>query len=208
MHSKNDYSTSGIIINFCFIFGKEVAIYIHGVWASEVAVKEQVDRVRLGLGANNCPIFLVGFSWDSDTAINPAGWRIAKSIAYENGPKLAQFILDFKDKCPDKGIRLISHSLGAAVVNSTLISLDNNPLWKNKHYQITSVHLMGAAINNDTISTSRLFGHAIENIVDKFYNLYDPEDDILQKDYIPNEHHVELGLNGTDTQISKPTNYI
>jgi hypothetical protein len=46
MHSKNDYSTSGIIINSCFIFGKEVAIYIHGVWASEVAAKEQVDRVR------------------------------------------------------------------------------------------------------------------------------------------------------------------
>jgi hypothetical protein len=48
----------------------------------------------------------------------------------------------------------------------------------------------------------------LKNIVNKFYNLYDPEDDILQKDYIPNEHHVALGLNGTDTQISKPTNYI
>jgi hypothetical protein len=41
---------------------------------------------------------LIGFSWDSDTEIDPygKGWNIAKFIAKENGPKLAKFLLDLK----------------------------------------------------------------------------------------------------------------
>jgi esterase/lipase superfamily enzyme len=199
-------ATSGI--SSCPAFNKEVAIYVHGLWTNETMAKEQVDRVRLGLAANNYSIFLIGFGWDSDTTTTPHGREIAKTIAYQNGPKLAQFILDFKNSCPDKSIRLISHSLGAAVINSTLISLDTNPTWKDRHYHIASVHLMAPAINNDAVSINTPFGHAIENILDRFYTLYDPEDDILQIDYVQNEHHAALGLNGADNSIPRPTNYI
>ena len=69
-------------------------MYIHDVWAGGSSVNEQLDRLNMSSDANNYTI-LVGFSWDSNTALNPYGWGIAKYIADQNGPKLAQFIFDF-----------------------------------------------------------------------------------------------------------------
>ena len=60
--------------------------------------------------------------------------------------------------------------------------------------KIASVHLLGAAINNSLIAQNTLLGNAIENIVDKFYNLYDPEDDGLTVNQL--ENHQPLGLVG------------
>ena len=37
---------------------------------------------------------LIGLSWPSDTL-----WPAAKLIAKENGPKLANFIIDYVDTC-------------------------------------------------------------------------------------------------------------
>ena len=63
--------------------------------------------------------------------------------------KLAQFIIDFNNKCKDTEIRLIAHSLAAAVVNSTLITISNNQtpdnnVDNNSNFNIKSVHLLGA----------------------------------------------------------------
>lgn len=65
---------------------------------------------------------VIGFSWDADP--NKNNWTIAKSIAKDNGPKLAQFIFDYMEKCSDSNskVRLVAHSLGSRVV---LSSLDN-----------------------------------------------------------------------------------
>ena len=92
---------------------------------------------------------------------------------------ILKFILDFKNKCQQSNIRIIAHSLGASVVNGTLISLDNNQIWKNNGFTIRSVHLLGAAVNSNTPSRNTPFGEAIERVVDKFYNVYDPRDDLL-----------------------------
>jgi esterase/lipase superfamily enzyme len=110
---------------------KEIAIYIHGAWTDETSVEEQLNRTAMSLAINNYTIPLIGFSWDSNTPFNEDGWRTAKIIGERNGPKLAQFILDFKNRCKDTDTRLIAHSLGAAVVNSTLVSLNNNQEWNN-----------------------------------------------------------------------------
>ncbi len=101
---------------------------------------------------------------------------MAKTNAKENGPKLAQYIVDFNNKCPTTKIHVIAHSLGATVVDSALVILDKNSNWNNK---IASVHLLGAAIDNKLIANKTLLGNATENVVDKFYNLYNPEDDGL-----------------------------
>jgi esterase/lipase superfamily enzyme len=101
---------------------------------------------------------------------------LAKTNAKENGPKLAQYIVDFNNKCPTTKIHVITHSLGAAVVDSVLVILDKNSNWNNK---IASVHLLGAAIDNKLIANKTLLGNATENVVNKFYNLYNPEDDGL-----------------------------
>ena len=119
------YDVPGLNGNPCSN-NNELSVYIHGVWTGQIAAKEQIDRTKLSLNANGYDIPVIGFSWDSNTTINPSGWNIAKSIAKQNGPKLAKFLLDFKTKCPNCKIRIIAHSLGAKIVESALISLNNN----------------------------------------------------------------------------------
>ena len=59
----------------------------------------------------------------------------------------------------DKGskIRLIAHSLGARVVLSAIENLYNNQQWNEKHFNITSVHLLGAAVDDEEIAKDPLY---------------------------------------------------
>jgi len=181
---------------------QEVVIYIHGVWTAKDKINEDnkgmfenapevFDRLKMSLEdvEYNSPV--IGFSWDSDTTISSQGWDYAKIIAKENGPKLAKFILDLKEKCTQTKIRLIAHSLGARVALSSLDSLNKNQIWNTNNFKITSVSLMGAAVDDDEVSKSindaisfggikTAYGKAIEEEVLKFYNLVNSEDDALQ----------------------------
>lgn len=105
----------------------------------------------------------------------------AQIIADQNGPKLAHFITDLIQTCPHTNIRLVAHSLGTRVVSSTLLSLNNSIVWNPK--PIESVHLMCAAINDKATSKNEPFGNAIAHKVNHFYNLYDPEDNMLKFAY-------------------------
>jgi hypothetical protein len=190
----------------------ESAIYIHGFWRDEDSAGEEFDRIQRSLNHNNYRIPLVGFSWDSKTDLNRIiAWNEAKIEAKEIGPELAKFIKAFKDKCPDTHIRLIAHSLGAAVINSTLVSLDNTQqAWENNSSNnnskiIRSIHLLGAAINNTLIAKNTTLGNATEHMVDKFYNLYNPQDDGLLINQIF-EKHDPLGLIGAPSR-NIPVNY-
>ena len=87
----DSYDVPGLNGNPCSN-NNELAVYIHGVWTRQIATKEQIDRTNLSLNSNEYHIPVVGFSWDSNTVINPSGWNIAKSIANQNGPKLAKFL--------------------------------------------------------------------------------------------------------------------
>ena len=165
----------------------KIGIYVHGYNRDDGEAKEEFNRIQTSLNYNNYRIPLVGFSWDSKVL-----WDLAKTNAKENGPKLAQYIVDFNNKCPTKKIHVIAHSLGAAVVDSALVILDKNSNWNNK---IASVHLLGAAIDNKLIANKTLLGNATENVVGKFYNLYNPEDDGLKVNQLT-EFHQPLGLVG------------
>lgn len=168
---------------------EKIAIYIHGYNRDDAEAKEEFNRIQTSLNYNNYRVPLVGFSWDSKVL-----WEIAKTNAKENGPKLAQYIVDFHNKCPNTKIHLIAHSLGAAVVDSALVILDKNSNWNNSS-KIASVHLLAAAINNKLIANNTLLGNATENVVDNFYNLYNPEDDGLKVNQFIEFHHP-LGLVG------------
>jgi Alpha/beta hydrolase of unknown function (DUF900) len=168
----------------------EVAIFVHGWDTNMTKAKERLDRVKLSLEKNNYTDPLVGFSWPSDTA-----WFGAKFIAKENGPKLAKFILELQKNCPDTEIRIIAHSLGARVILSSLDSLHKDPTWNTNNFNITSVHLLGAAVDNEEVSknpgdilidqtnwgTAKSdYGQAIEEEVINFYNLFSPPDNLLE----------------------------
>jgi hypothetical protein len=194
-HNTTDYDAIGVPgLSVGTSCPPEIAIYVHGIWVGEDSLEvpsEIFDRARMSLEHNNYSIPLIGFSWDSDTKIDIQGngWRTAKSIAEDNGPKLAAFISDFKRKCPETEIRIIAHSMGARVLLSSLGELSENPNWTNSGSKIATVNLMGAAVDDEQISMSPLdkddnrnnmYGNAIELTVSKFYNLFNPEDDTLE----------------------------
>lgn len=206
--SYNASNIPGLQIGSC---PREIAIYMHGAWIDETSANEQFNRTAMSIMANNYTIPLIGFSWDSNTSFNKDGWEIAKSIAEKNGLKLAQFISDFKNKCKNADIRLIAHSLGAVLVNSTLISLSNNQVWNNNNnndFNITSVHLLGAAIDRNATASNSTFGKDIEIVVDKFYNLRSSEDNMLEYVYRYVEKGDALGLLGIQHSLPVPRNYI
>ena len=218
----------------------EIVIYIHGVWVGANSLEEPdgvFDRAKKSLAAHDYTNPIVGFSWDSDTEINVdgTGWLTGKVIAKENGPKLAQFISDYKNKCEATEVRLIAHSMGARVALSALESLYKNQDWNNKNFKVESVHLMGAAVDNEEVakspsyvirSPSKLFnfdnewydaygiksayGNAIEKEAVNFYNLFNPEDNALES---PNfypfyEQDKALGRLGSQNDIEPLSNYL
>jgi esterase/lipase superfamily enzyme len=75
---------------------------------------------------------------------------------------LAKFIIDFKNNCPNSDIRIMAHSLGSRVVLSALDYLFNHQNEFNINNQtskiIKSVHLMGAAVDNEEISVNSIGG--------------------------------------------------
>ena len=185
---------------------QEAVVYVHGVWTArdiDDEVKESMfenaiesfDRARLSLESLGYAFPVIGFSWDSDTSLSQSGWQSAKLIAIENGPKLAQFIVDFKERCPQTVVRIIAHSLGARAVLGSLDSLNTNQVWNNNNFQIASVHLMGAAVDDDEVSKDAsdvisldgiesAYGKVIEEEVSEFYNLVNHQDDALEPGFV------------------------
>jgi hypothetical protein len=199
-HNATDYNPPNMLK--C---SPEIAIFIHGWNSDESKAAEQSNRTLMSLKANGYNKSLIEFSWDSNTTspndINWSAWINAKSIAKENGPKLAHFIIDYLDNCNKEheksDIRLISHSLGARVILSALENLHKNDTWNKNNYAITSVHLMAPAVDNEEVSKNindttkndltntqtiknTSYGEAIEKEVKYFYNLYNPADNHLK----------------------------
>jgi pimeloyl-ACP methyl ester carboxylesterase len=207
----------------------EVAIFIHGWGQNETEAKERFDRVKMSLEKNTYTnISLVGFSWDSDTE-----WMAAKFIAKWNGPKLADFIVHLKNDCKNSGedvkVRLIGHSLGARVILSALDSLHKNATWNDNNFKIASVDLMGAAVDDEEVTTNPKdilndktnwgspksdYGQAIEEEVNNFYNLFSTKDNVLEPNpetffpiYPLFEGDLALGQSGHQKGIALPKNY-
>ncbi len=200
----------------------ETAIIVHGWALNETQAKERFDRAKMSLEHNHYSIPIVGFSWESNVT-----WTDAKTIADENGPKLAHFIFDYMDTCKhqhnkDVNVRLVAHSLGARVILSSLRSLDDITAWNTNHFNITSVHLMGAAVDDEEVSRdpsdtgdsflddSIVYGEFIQKEVIHFFNLYNREDNMLKPSLIPPVYYpffegdLPLGYHGEQAGIDSP----
>jgi pimeloyl-ACP methyl ester carboxylesterase len=200
----------------------EIAVFVHGWHNDHYKAKERLDRVKMSLEYRNYYIPLIGLSWNSTI-----DWEPVKVTAKENGPKLAQFILDYKERCKyeqnkEVNVRILGHSLGSRVILSALQSLHENRFWNNhtNNFKIASVHLMGAAVDDEEVSKDPLdvsndpvkfaYGNAIEAEVTRFYNLLDRQDNILQFVYTYFEDSQALGNNGKQVgidEVSTPPYY-
>ena len=207
-----------------------VTIFVHGWEESEENVKERLNRVKLSLENNSFNHPLIGFSWPSNT-----DWSDAGSIAAENGPKLANLISSIKNECPSTDIRLVAHSLGARAVLSSLESLHQNQTWNKNKFTIKSVDLLGAAVDDEEVSThpgdilidptnfgtpKLAYGQAIKTVVTNFTNFFSSKDNTLEPNlekpiYPFFETYLALGQSGYqkipyDIKAAKslPDNYI
>ena len=155
---------------------------IHGLRnnASGALTKFVTAKKRLAyLGYKN-PV--VGYSYDSNTTgvqyISYAlhALQIAQIIASKNGRNLAKFVTDFKQMSPETKIRLMGHSLGVHVIQSTIKNLARNT--KNKGI-IEAVYFFGGSIPSDALN-SKNGSHAQRIVATKIKNYYSPDDEVLR----------------------------
>jgi len=160
------------------IGSKEITIMIHGLRnnASGALTKFVIAKRRLAHLGYKYPV--IGYSYDSNTAgaLYLMRLHIGVTIANKNGRNLARFVTDFKRKSPDTKIRLMGHSLGAHVIQSTIKNLARNA--KNSGI-LEAVYFFGASIPSDALSTRN--GSAAQKIVaTKIRNYYSQYDDVLR----------------------------
>ena len=154
---------------------------------------------------------MLDFSWDSDTE-----WNAAQFLAKWNGPKLADYTVGLMDNCKqhhgkDIKIRLIGHSIGARIILSSLDSLHKNATWNNSNFKVASVDLLGVTVDNEEVtlnpgdilvdktnwgSPKSDYGGAIQEEVVRFYNLYNPKDNVFELIYPLFEGDIALGQSG------------
>ena len=164
------------------IGSKEITIMIHGLRnnASGALTKFVIAKRRLmQLGYKN-PV--IGYSYDSNTTgaqyITSALHALytGVTIANKNGRNLSRFITDFKRKSPNTKIRVMGHSLGAHVIQSTMKNLAKN--YKNNG-MIEAVYFFGGSIPSDALNLKN--GSDAQKIVaTKIRNYYSPYDDVLR----------------------------
>ena len=204
----------------------EIVIFVHGWGVSPGGAIEQLDRVKMSLEKNKYKTTLIGFNCGSNI-----DWVPAKELTKNQGEKLSKFVSDYKDICKNEqgknsDVRLLGHSMGGRVILNALDELHNSPQWNNNNFTISSVTLMGPAVDDEEVSTDpadiladptntdsekAAFGNVIQNETTKFYNLYDPEDKALGRIifYPHYEKDNALGLNGyqVSPKITLPNNY-
>ena len=150
---------------------------IHGLRnnTSGALTKFVIAKRRLAHLGYKYPV--IGYSYDSNTtgALYIMRLHIGVTIANKNGRNLARFVTDFKRKSPGTKIRLMGHSLGAHVIQSTIKNLAKNT--KNSGI-LEAVYFFGGSIPSDALNPKN--GSATQKIVaTKIRNYYSPYDDVL-----------------------------
>ena len=185
------------------IGSKEITIMIHGLRnnPSGALAKFVIAKRRLIQLGYKSPV--VGYSYDANTYGVQYKTRALRAlhtgvtIANKNGKNLAKFVIDFKGKSPDTNIRLMGHSLGAHVIQSTVKHLAKNG--KNKGI-IESVYLFGGSIPDDALSSTN--GSAMQKIVaKKIKNYFSPYDDVLHEAEESNWVPTPIGYRGARGKV-------
>jgi pimeloyl-ACP methyl ester carboxylesterase len=213
LHTDDDYAVQGEIPGWspAVPAPRDLIIVIHGLNNSEEKALYKFGIAAEALRKNGYTGGIIGFSWDGDTSKDPlgaTGYRTAKKHAIGNGKKLARFLSDYHARNPGTHIRLIGYSMGARVALEAIFELAENPAYANPKWKISSVHLVGAAVDNEEVQLDERYGKAIEARVGTFFNYYSREDDKLGQFYWINEADRALGETDIENRRKKPANYV
>jgi pimeloyl-ACP methyl ester carboxylesterase len=130
-----------------------------------------------------CEVY--GFYWNSKPAAQYFGAATIGARQVGSGA-FAQFIRDFKSRCPKTRLSIFSHSLGAAVVLSGLLE---------EGVSADLVVLVQAAVDNASIQSGEEFGDAPSSATEMWVT-YDDEDDTLGSWYVGSRVDSALGSAG------------
>nr|WP_049998595.1 alpha/beta hydrolase [Halococcus sediminicola] len=206
------YDTNGNVPGIDTACADDLTVFVHG-WNKngddpEAEALAKFHEADTALGEAGYTGTLVGYTWDSDKGGGvDFGWGEAQAVAQSNGPKLANFVLDYARNCSGT-LRFISHSLGAQVVFSALRTLNADSTWDANGYKLASVHLLGAAQDNEAPTTEwRDTYEALLYETELTFNYYSQEDDVLAWVYNTIEFDQALGETGAESGNTTPGNY-
>jgi pimeloyl-ACP methyl ester carboxylesterase len=212
-HGRLDYTVIGDIPGMAP--GTEPAddllIIIHGFNNEPEKAAYMVALARRSMVENGYEGAVAGLSWDADTQHDPwstTGYYTGRRHAVGNGPKLAKFIADYKTACPGSRVHIMGYSMGARLALEVLWAFEKDPDLAATLWKVDSVHLAGAAVDNEEVELGMRYGSAIENRVGKFYNYYSFEDNILGVLFPIKEGDRALGEMDIEHKDLRPFNYV
>lgn len=188
----------------------DLVIVVHGFNNTADKARYKFDIAAEGLRGAGYGGLIAGFSWDADRQRDPlamSGYHAARRVAVGNGPLLASFIADWHRAHPDCRIHLLGYSMGARLVLEALLQLERDPVLVALHLQVDSVHLVGAAVDDDEAELNAVYGQAIQHCCGRFFNYYSREDNKLGAYYWPKEGDRALGETGIEHPVLAPSNY-
>lgn len=189
--TATSYDTAGGLDDVIDESPDETVVFVHGWLANDRASLGRMSMMRYSLRENGYDGAVVGFTWDSDEVAHR--WKLGRRISERNGPKLAQFVYDYREQTGSK-VRLVSNSLGARVVLEAARSL----YLSDVHDAVDSISMMGAAVDADSVALDGRYGEALRNSVGETHNYWIQHDGILNQQYRLIELTGALGGTGAD----------
>lgn len=179
----------------------ELVIFVHGWSLGETDARNAAYTCQIGLEENEYDQFTVGFTWDADKG-DGIGWNEGVAIAKQNGPKLAQWVVDHSDS-GGLPVRVIGHSLGAQVAVETAASLHE----RGREDAVESISLLGGAIGESVVEVDEAYGESIEYATTSFDNFHKDDDAVLGTAFSAAEWAEAVGETGVQSPEDAPENY-
>lgn len=189
---------------------REVTVIVHGLNNTDLKARNRFALARESMQRSGYPGNVIGFSWDGSTNWDPfgaTGYRTAKHNAVATGRKLAQLVVDLRAKNPEARLRLVGYSMGALLVAEALFSLDQDSRFREVGRPVTSVYIVGAAIDNERLQVNERFGGAVERRCERFVNCHSPIDSKLAKYFVALEADLAVGQAGLEDRQQAPWNF-
>jgi hypothetical protein len=186
-----------------------LTLLIHGFKSSDEDDND-IDsgyECQLALERNGYTGDTAVYTWDADRGDSAdLGWSDGKTIAEQNGRKLANFTQWYTNTY-NTDVRWVAHSLGARVAIFALKSLTEDYGDSNA---VKSVSLLGGAVEGDDVSLDAgwfdsEYGQYIEYAAEQCDNFYDDGDEVLEWIYETREWEDAVGEKGCDGP--EPANY-
>lgn len=198
-HNTRDYDTVGTIPGRDTPDApEELLIFIHGWLADEPIGLGRFSKMEYELTKNGYDHPVIGFAWDA----KHFGWRTIFRIADRNGPKLGQFVSEYKRANPETDVRLLSNSIASRILLESVRSLHRSDATD----QIASASVLVGANDSRSVARSGTYGPAIESVVGTFHNYWHHTDEVLNTAYRIIEGEPAMG--GTGVIGEPPPNYI